>query len=58
MIELWRDVIFDELVKGSAVKPILVALVRVLDAVSNRQLEGTLRSSEEALDWVKAEFGT
>ena len=29
----------------------------ILDAVSNRQLEGTLTSAEEALEWVKAEFG-
>lgn len=30
----------------------------ILDAVSNRQLEGTLKSSDEALDWVKTEFGS
>lgn len=30
----------------------------ILDAVSNRQLEGSLKSSEEALDWVKTEFGS
>ena len=29
----------------------------VLDAVQTRQLEGTLKSREEALEWVKGEFG-
>lgn len=28
----------------------------ILEAVSNRQLEGALKSSEEALAWVRAEF--
>jgi argininosuccinate synthase len=32
------------------------ALGRVLEAVQNRQLEGTLTSREEALDWISAEF--
>jgi hypothetical protein len=27
----------------------------ILDAVSTRQLEGTLRTSEEALAWVRSE---
>jgi poly(A) polymerase len=30
----------------------------VLDAVQTRQLEATLTSREEALEWVKAEYGT
>jgi len=30
----------------------------ILEAVANRQLEGSLKSTEEALDWVKAEFAT
>jgi len=29
----------------------------ILDAVETRQLEGTLRTSEEALEWVKHEYG-
>jgi tRNA nucleotidyltransferase/poly(A) polymerase len=29
----------------------------ILEAVQSRQLEGTLTSSEEALNWVKEEFG-
>jgi len=29
----------------------------ILDAVEIRQLEGTLRTSEEALEWVKHEYG-
>src|SRR5947207_15675539 len=30
----------------------------ILEAVETRQLEGTLRNREEALEWVKAEFST
>lgn len=29
----------------------------ILEAVQSRQLEGTLKTPEEALDWVKSEFG-
>ena len=29
----------------------------ILEAVQSRQLEGTLKTAEEALQWVKAEFG-
>jgi len=29
----------------------------ILDAVETGQLEGTLRTSEEALEWVKHEYG-
>ncbi len=32
------------------------AIGRVLEAVQNRQLEGTLSAREEALDWISAEF--
>ena len=28
----------------------------ILEAVETRQLEGTLRTPEEALDWVKSEY--
>ena len=30
----------------------------ILDAVQSRQLEGTLKTPEEAIEWVKAEFGS
>ena len=29
----------------------------ILEAVQSRQLEGTLNTAEEAIEWVKAEFG-
>jgi poly(A) polymerase len=45
-----RDLIALGFVPGPAFKPIL-------EAVQSRQLEGTLTTSEEALAWVKEEFG-
>jgi hypothetical protein len=30
----------------------------VLDAVQTRQLEGALTTHDEALEWVKAEYGS
>ena len=30
----------------------------ILEAVQSRQLEGTLTTADEAMEWVKAEFGS